>query len=67
MIGINSGGSVGVSGVFVTNLDEIGSLDNSCIHNPNNNHPINKHKKKRTNKEKKKNNLQAYYRIPRHR
>ena len=46
MIGINSGGGTGASGVFLTNLDEIESLDYSCMHNTNNVHPTNKQKKK---------------------
>jgi len=46
MIGINSGGGVGASGVFLTNLDEIESLDHSYMHNTNNVHPTNKRKKK---------------------
>ena len=58
MIEMNSGDGVGASGVFLTNLDEIGSLDHSCMHNTNDVHPKNKCKKKRTNK-KKENNLQV--------
>ena len=54
MIGINSGGGVGANGVFLTNLDVIGSLDYPCMHNTNNIHPTNKHKWKRTNKKKEK-------------
>jgi len=53
MIGINSGVGVGASGVFLTNLDEIGSMDHSCIHNTNNIHPTNKYKKGNNKKEKK--------------
>jgi len=45
MIGMSSGGGVGASGVFQTNLDEIGSLDQSCMHNTNNVQQTNKHKK----------------------
>ena len=59
MIGMNSGGGVGASGVFLTNLDEIGSMEHSCMHNTNNVHPTNKHKKKNNKQEKRKNNLQV--------
>ena len=47
MIGINSGGGIGASGLFLTKLDEIGSLDHSCMHNTNNVHPTNKRKMKK--------------------
>jgi len=36
MIGLNSVDDIGASGVFLTNLDEIGSLNHSCMHNTNN-------------------------------
>ena len=50
---MNSGDGVDASGVFLTNLDEIGSLDLSCMHDTNNVHPINKRKKKKNKQEKK--------------
>jgi len=53
MIGMNSKGGVGASGVFLTNLDEIGSLDHPCMHNINNVHQTNKHKKENNKQEKK--------------
>jgi len=53
MIGVNSGGGVSESGVFLTNLDEIRSLDHSCMHNTNNIHPTNKRKKKKRQTRKK--------------
>jgi len=59
MTGMNSEGGVGASEVFLTNLDEIGSLDHSCMHNTNNIHPTNKCKKEKEQTRKKKNNLQA--------
>jgi len=54
MIEVNSEGGVSESGVFLTNLDEIGSLNHSCMHNTNNVHPANKRKKKKNKQEKKK-------------
>jgi len=60
MIGINLGGGVSASGVFLTNLDEIGSLDHPYMHNTNNIHLTNKQKKKKNKQEKGKNNHQAY-------
>ena len=54
MIGINSGDGVGANGVFLTNLDEIGSLDHFCMHNTSNVHPTNKHKKENSKQEKRK-------------
>ena len=59
MIGINSGGGADASGVFLTNLDEIGSLDHSSMHKTNNVHSTIKRKKKITNKKKGKNNFQS--------
>ena len=53
MIEINSGGGVGASRVFLTKLDEIGSLDHSCMNNTNNVHLTNKHKKKKNKQENK--------------
>jgi len=47
MIGMNSRDGIGASGVFLTNLDEIGSLDHSCMHNTNTVHPTNKCKMKK--------------------
>jgi len=54
MIEINSGGGVGASGVFLTNLDEIGFLGHSCTHNTNNVHLTNKPKKDNNKQEKRK-------------
>jgi len=54
MIGSISGGGVGASGVFLTSLDVIGSLDHSCMLNTNNVHPTNKRKRKITNNKKEK-------------
>jgi len=31
MTGVNSGGGAGTCGVFLTNFNEIGSLDHSCM------------------------------------
>ena len=42
-----------------TSLDITASLDHSCMHNANNVHPTNKRIKK-NNKQKRKNNHQAY-------
>jgi len=52
MIGINSGGGVGASGVFLTNFDIIGSLDHSYMHTTNNVYPTIKCKKKNNKQEK---------------
>jgi len=60
MIGMNSGGGVGASRVFLTSFDVTGSLDHSCMHNTNNIHPTNKRKRKKNKQEKRKNNPQAY-------
>ena len=59
---MNSGGGIGASRVFLTNLDEIESLHHSCMHNTNNVHPTNKRKTKKNKQEKGKNNHQAYLR-----
>ena len=54
MTGVNSGGGAGTCGVFLTNFNEIGSLDHSCmqIHTTINVRTTNEQNKRKTNKKK---------------
>ena len=56
MTGVNSDGGAGVCRVFLTNLDEIGSLDHSCmqIHTTINVRTTNKRNKEKQTKLKEK-------------